>query len=68
MLNRFTKINIKNYYILLPVILLSALYSQDLESKYNLEFNPNFSKQWWSQYNNYGQKSSKINFRYNGKY
>mgnify|MGYP003949237357 CR=1 FL=1 len=68
MLNRFTKINIKNYYILLPVILLSALYSQDLESKYNLEFNPNFSKQWWSQYNNYGQESSKINFRYNGKY
>ena len=68
MLNRFTKINIKNYYILLPVILLSALYSQDLESKYNLEFNPNFSKQWWSQYNNYGQESSKINFRYNGEY
>ena len=68
MLSRFRKSNIKNYYVLLPTILLSALYSQDFESKYNLEFNPNFSNQWWSHYNNYGQETSKINFSYNAQY
>tara|TARA_B100001250_G_scaffold329494_1_gene294183 strand:+ start:803 stop:2038 length:1236 start_codon:yes stop_codon:yes gene_type:complete len=68
MLSRFIKSNIQNCYILLPGILLSALYSQGFQSKSNLEFNPNFSNQWWSQYNNYGHESSKINFRYNGEY
>jgi len=68
MSNRLKKSNIKNYYILLLATLFTALYSQDFESNSNLELNPNFSNQWWSQYNNYGQESSKINFRYNGKY
>jgi hypothetical protein len=68
MSSRLKKSNIKNYYILLLAILFTALYSQDFESNSNLELNPNFSNQWWSQYNNYGQESSKINFRYNGKY
>jgi len=68
MSSRLKKSNIKNYYILLLVILFTTLYSQDFENNYNLELNPNFSNQWWSQYNNYGQKPSKINFRYNGKY
>ena len=68
MLSRFKKINIKNYYIGLSVILFTSLCSQDFESKYNLEFNPNFSNQWWSHYNNYGQEPSKINFSYNAQY
>jgi hypothetical protein len=68
MLSRFKKINIKDYYIGLSVILFTSLCSQDFESKYNLEFNPNFSNQWWSHYNNYGQEPSKINFSYNAQY
>ena len=68
MSSRLKRSNIKNYYILLLVILFTDLYSQDFANNYNLELNPNFSNQWWSQYNNYGQKPSKINFRYNGKY
>lgn len=68
MSSQLKKNNIKNYYILLLAILFTIPYSQDFENSYNLELNTNFSKQWWSQYNNYGQKPSKINFRYNGKY
>ena len=68
MSSRLKKSNIKNYYILLLAILFTALYSQDFESNSNLELNPNFSNQWWSQYNNYGQEPSKINFKYNSKY
>ena len=62
------KSNIKNYYILSLAILHTTLYSQNFESNYNLELNPNFSNQWWSLYNNYGQETSNINFNYNGKY
>jgi len=62
------KSSIKHYYILLLVILFRALYSQDFKSNLNLDFNPNSSNEWWSQYNNYGQEPSKINFKYNGKY
>ncbi|MFL2501040.1 MAG: capsule assembly Wzi family protein [Candidatus Neomarinimicrobiota bacterium] len=65
MLSQFKKNNIINYYIGLLVILLTSLYSQDFENKYSLNLNSNFSNQWWSQYNNFGQKPSRLNFRYN---
>ena len=68
MLSQFKKNSVLIHQIILLIILVTTLYSQDFESNSNLELNPNFSKQWWSQYNNYGQEPSKINFKYNGKY
>ena len=68
MLSQFKKNSVLIHQIILLIILVTTLYSQDFESNSNLELNPNFSNQWWSKYNNYGQQFSKINFKYNGKY
>ena len=66
MLNLFKENSIFKYYIILFIILSSKLYSQDISNKYNLQLTYDTSNQWWSQYNNYGQKRSKIYFNYDG--
>ena len=68
MLNLFKGNSIFKYYIILFIILSSKLYSQDISNKYNLQLNYDPSNQWWSQYNNYGQKRSKIYFNYDGTF
>ncbi len=66
MLNQLKKINSINY--ILIAILFSSIYTQDLENKYSLKFNSSFSNQWWSFYNNYGQKPSEVDLIYNGNF
>jgi len=68
MLNQFKKSNIKKYHILVLTILSTGLYTQDIESQYSIELNSNLSNQWWSVYNNYGLKNSKVKLTYDGDY
>jgi hypothetical protein len=49
-------------------MLFVKLYSQEFNNEYNLELNPDISNQWWSQYNNYGQEISEIQFNYKTSY
>ena len=66
MSNLFKRNSIFKYYIFLFIILSSKLCSQDISNKYNLQLTSDLSNQWWSQYNNYGKKISKIYFNYDG--
>ena len=68
MLSRFKNNSILKYCIILLIILFTKIYSQDFQNQYNLLLNPDLSNQWWSQYNNYGQKPSQIKFNYSGTY
>ena len=68
MLSRFKNNSILKYCIILLIILFTKIYSQDFQNQYNLLLNPDLSNQWWSQYNNYGQKPSQIKFHYSGTY
>jgi len=68
MLSRFKNNSILKYCIILLIILFTKIYSQDFQNQYNLLLKPDLSNQWWSQYNNYGQKPSQIKFNYSGTY
>ena len=64
MFNQFKKNNIKQYLILALTILHANLFSQDFHNNYNIQLNSNLSDQWWSTYNSYGIKPSKVRFAY----
>ena len=68
MLSLFKKNSIKKYCILLLAITITNVYPQEIQNNYNIRLNPNLSNQWWSQYNNYGQKNTKIKLNYKGNY
>tara|TARA_X000001036_G_scaffold401858_1_gene407246 strand:+ start:425 stop:1672 length:1248 start_codon:yes stop_codon:yes gene_type:complete len=69
MLCQFKKNSVFKRQIILLIILVSALHSQDIrQNEYSIFFTPNISNQWWTQYNNYGQVPSEIYFNYNNSY
>ena len=68
MLSRFKNNSILKYRILLLIMLFAKLHSQDFNNQFNFELTPNISNQWWSQYNNYGQELSEIQFNYKTSY
>ena len=68
MLSRFKNNSISQRSILLLIMLFMKLHSQEFNNQYNLELTPNISNQWWSQYNNYGQELSEIQFNYKTSY
>lgn len=68
MLSLFKKINIYNNFILIFLILITSLNSQDIKSKHSIELNSSPSNQWWSVYNSNGIGNEKIKYIYNGNY
>tara|TARA_Y100000389_G_C17464926_1_gene524671 strand:+ start:39 stop:1277 length:1239 start_codon:yes stop_codon:yes gene_type:complete len=67
MLSQLTKNNYKKTGIIF-LILISKLFSQNLQHHYDFQLNSSLSKQWWSNNNNFGQKPSNIKLNYNGLY
>ena len=68
MLSQFKNNNIFKYHILLLILLFAKLHSQEFNNQYSIVLTPKISNQWWSQYNNYGQKPSEVFFNYETSY